>query len=946
MNVTHVVVENNKMRGVMLNDGDFSYPVCTEALLSKEIFLELVEKSGYKYYGNVSFSKPDGTPFSELPTIEFDELDERAKEDFDIPGTQMSSAELIPYTSKEIPVNGPKWRAPIQVLINTREELIKYAEEPVKPFDPEDITTYLPLNAFTNPKALFTPEEFIQSKTKKIISKLYAKENKTFPAFLKMMSVISDTPITNTYEFLDAYYSFGFIGLNSAIYSISNTHRNTYFSGATIKDVEYSFMDRRTNKYPELSREYSYTDSEETQYAKLSAIPDTKGVIMLKAAKPSYTDIKTFQLDGCIVERSMYKLRLTIKGAMSIIDIPNIKMPNLYNLPYEMYGFDKPEIKENIIRWTQAVALEQYVSSLTADKTNVSSYKACRCMSMSPTAAVYNILRTYRTTVLAGIDTQNAEETKTREYQAMSNGLKGWDEYFTTDINSVVFSDMYDIVDDIVGGVINVDNLAETTSSSCKNIGYNYYLFYNMMLKLHIPFEDIARTLLSVSPEDRDIHLKFQSPDLDIYVPFHIERKMVKQGAFNKDLYNYTARLAEKSYYWSIITKVYSEPTKDARHVAAKMLVWEHINAKKKTSFEYQVEGHIINELTSYYTSTEKHLYKDVATVIYKCAVGDYTEQGTKCSMSLKTLVTETVGARTTQKPIQITVTFDKNFVLNVANHLKVKFDGTATLSENSTTHSEPYIYFINCTVTPYWVVPKKTNIKPIYCEPISIAWGCGTDLNAATYAEAKKRGILAPDETTNSLYTALFKAPFEQRIERLLTVDSKESIITYCHNMCSKTNGELTHKNVPIHPYDILYPMYNPDAAADIPEENPKKRPYESAYEVTKAAVLARDKSGSIFDMLYTSVSTRSEEKVKRFNGYQLQELEMLSGDTLYSELSSTISGIPAVKFDNLSVIFPDGAVIPYEDLASVEGKYAVHAVTGNVILVKVNRAIYRITI
>lgn len=954
MIITNIITDKGTFRGVMLKDGDFSYPVCKEALLSKEIFLELVKNSSYKYYGNFSFSHPDGTPIAELPAIEYDSLDNSAKEEFDIPGTRMSDAELNSYKSKEIPPDAPKWREPIQVIINTREELIEYAKEPAKAFDPEDITTYLPLNAFTNPKALFTPEEFIQSANQKIISNLFDKEDKSLAAFAKMMSVISDKPITNTYEFLDAYYSFGFIGLNSGIYSISNTHRNTFFNNNPIKEVTYTFKNRMGNCYPELDRSFNFVDSEDNQYARLSALTDLQGLMLFKAEKPSFTEIKSYQLEGCTMERSMYKLRLSIKGAQLTLRIPSIVMPNYYNLPYEMYGFDSPEVKDNIVRWTQAIALEQHVSAITEDKTNVSSFKVCRYTSMSPSAAVYNILKEYKENVLPGIlKAENRTSVldgaaKSREERAMAMGLNGWDDYFTTDIESANNKDLYEVVDDIVSGSLNVGHLASAGSSKFKAIGSYFHLFYNMMLQLHIPFDNIARTLLNINHEDKVINLKFESPDLGVYVPLHLEKQMVKSGAFNKDLYSYNAKLAKESYYWSIITSVYSEPTEEARHVAAKMLVWDHHAAKRKTSFEGSVENYIISQLTDYYMPDEEHLYKDVANVIYKCAVGDYETEGDKCVIKLSTTATDKSSARGSQKPINIEIVLDKNLVSNITKNLKLRFEGTAILSENSTTHGVPYIYFINCMVSPYWVIPKKINVKPLYCEPISIAWACGNDLNVETYIKAKQLNILSSEEDVPSLYGSLFSAGSSVRMEKFLDEGTKRTIIDYCHDIVAKdkTTGNLTYGTVPVHPYDVTYPMYNVESSVPVNEKDTKKRPYSAVYEVTKAAVLARDKSGDIFDLLYTQPIAKGSNQVQEFKGYMLPELEMLTSNKLYEELTAPMTGIAASKLDNLGVTFQDGVTVPYENLPEYEGKYAVHAVTGNVILVKVNSRIYRVTI
>ena len=219
MKITNKIMDQGRMVGVMINDADYSLPMCNRALYLENYIAPLTE-DGYKYYSYSAdeIEMPGGSSIIDLPAIDLAEIDEVEW----LASIELANAEALTdseaskyYSYKQRSVIA--WKEPVTYMINTRSELIEYLLTTERSWS--GITYGLdnrPINAITNPEALFTVDELIEHPELKSFLNIIQKRHifRNYDAYLDTVKFLLDTgaltnPNPSMAEFISAYYAWG-----------------------------------------------------------------------------------------------------------------------------------------------------------------------------------------------------------------------------------------------------------------------------------------------------------------------------------------------------------------------------------------------------------------------------------------------------------------------------------------------------------------------------------------------------------------------------------------------------------------------------------------------------------------------------------------------------------------------------------------------------------------
>ena len=244
MKILGKVIKDGKHVGFSVDDSGLLVQYPNKAIFSELVFMGLID-SGYTFegYSIDEIRDPSGKYITELPEVEFNaDPDEWfSLNEIDVmPDAQCSKYYTVGVTAVE-------FRQAENVVINTREELLKYLDKCYVVFEKlgysEDLT---PLNNRVNKEALFDLEELYDSNNfevacnlrnklvkyiRSLIFKSYEEKEKLVDWLIKKGALTNDNPSEG--EFLKAYFSWGFPGIKSKCTRVNYKLADSYRVGAT-----------------------------------------------------------------------------------------------------------------------------------------------------------------------------------------------------------------------------------------------------------------------------------------------------------------------------------------------------------------------------------------------------------------------------------------------------------------------------------------------------------------------------------------------------------------------------------------------------------------------------------------------------------------------------------------------------------------------------------------
>lgn len=607
MELKKKVTQKGSIIGVQVEDGDISYYVVIEALKTAQM-IESLAQSGWGIVQLPADFRKNGLRIEDLPNIEYSAIPEAERYDFySFDGEILPDSELV----KHMPVKERQtipWRAPIYSIIKTRDQLLEFLKKKEwRRFDKINPQSYLPLNAFVNPEALFTPEEYASRDNKEYTRLIEERRRMSYPAFHELVELLCSMGMPRGYnciEFQRHYFSWGICGIRDERLSqqteeslsrlgqlrIGNDQEGFTVSkpvlitssGTTIPPMEPGWKMREGG--------IDYRNLEPDEVARVAIYQD------------SVDYIESITCSSMRAKINSHSIHLYIDSVGAVIKmsaaIPNYPF-SYRNLPSDLFNIYDATVLEELTNLSFAESLTtKFINSLI-ERSDASTLKALRAVGMTENAALNFIAArmakaTPTDTGEGGIDTEESGRMKVI-MAGITSYLSGNDDMaeFADDIragkldtisaDADYISEIADFCQDCKDGSINLDQTQIGASLDAQNNRSRVCELFFLALKYlgctrEQLFEQVSNA--NVSGEAEYINIFGEAGS---YVKVPAIRGSLKINGYEKDLDGYMIEAAREAMLWINVKTVYTESgaAGPLRHVAIEYQVINHCNRSR-----------------------------------------------------------------------------------------------------------------------------------------------------------------------------------------------------------------------------------------------------------------------------------------------------------------------------------------------------------------------------
>jgi len=945
--LTHKIVRDDETLGYKVNTGEKSYSISSSGLISKELFMLLIN-NGYSYFGRMEFEDSSKNNIEDLPEIPFDSLSDIERSEFFETKDVMTKDELEEHINKRSDEPAFSWKTPDKFLINTRQELLDFIKAPIK-FDHNDPRTYMPINAFTNPEALFSEVEFLDPANYSLMDRI---ANKRYYNLYSLFKMNEELPVAgfDPIDFIDAYFAWGIDGLKTKVISKSvveidkplYVRDNFPLEGFTNTGLAYVKNDLSLT--PELKPGWSVGIGDEG-IRKVSANLPTAGHGFLVSTKsPATIKCIKYMFKNFTVEITPDAMKFKMPKGEFIVKTIRFLMPSKQYLPSSLWNLKLDENKEEIMHRLKIESMAKHLAGALKCKTDATSIKVYKTLGLTTPRAVDTVLNVYRD-ILFNKDGSMREEYSKAIIEGNSDAFEE-DELSALSLQIGMIKDVYTYeeaapenleilhnlckkvengeinIDNVLNGIkadnsVRLDDIIKHLDAAVKILGLSYDEIYDI----------IERDADNVSG---DGIVTFTFEGNGVIDDFHIPRQNFTLTGFQKDLRSELSRLAWGAKHWLYINEIYTEPGQAcARHIAVRMFTWPHYLADRKESFVRSIEEQIIEQINPQLQQHGVDIGDDIIQLVARslCEFGllGKTQTSIKIREGAYIDVAVTPGIRQ-----QIRDTFER------------KFETTFNISNFMFKSGEPMLYCVNAIVTPYWVVPLGK--QPIVTYPLYLAWHFGKEENARKpYEEMKAKGYM-PSSSNNYSLKYLQSNFIEE--SRLMT-ESYEglSLSDYCYENFTEP-GNVKYK--PLHPMDKYYSMLSRAedeylSGDDFSNGLKHKMLYYSSFcnsDDSKKIIdiSSLDYSGELYDLLVGGRENIVENApIKLFSGFIDKDLLAMDDlDSFKKVFCADMGSIYLRAHENNRLLFTDGTVVNYFEVPMVEkNQYAVRQINDRLYLI-----------
>jgi len=946
MNIlTRRVVRDNETLGYEVTmDSTISY-ISTGGLLSKELFTSLME-NGYTYFGRMEFEDSSKTNINYLPAMEYDTLSDRQAADFFDVADVMSEMELKEFTKKR---QAPgevsfEWRKPEQYLINTREELLSFIKT-LNSFNASDPKTYMPLNSFTHPDALFSEEEFNDPAN---FWAMDAIANRRYFNLHALFMMTENLPIDGFGEinFIDAYFAWGIDGLRSTLFSKTiadiekplyindNFPEKYYLSGVT-------YVKKDMSMWPTMPPGWTTVCKEEIIYKRASELSNFNHGLLVITKAPTTSKCIRYELETMTVELTPDAMKIITKAGDILLKTLRFLTPSNQFLPSKFWNLKNDENKDEILHILKIESLSKYLLGVMQCKSDVTSMKVYQTIGVTKPRAVDIVINIYREILFT------KDGSLREEYRKFMYDDGGFDdeELQALTMQIGLIKNIYSFDDGIPENMEGLSNL-------CKKVEMGEININNVLSGIKadnsMRFEDIichldaAVKVLGLSYEEvfgiieRDAQVV--SGEGSVTVTFEgkgvvnelvLHRQNFAATGFQRDLRETRNLLAKDAKHWLYVREIYSEPGQVcARHIAVRLYSWPHHEASRKASFVAAVETYIEKQILTQLNRLGVDIGDDIYKIIARCVCEFGILGRTKATFTVTDDTSITVTMKEEQCK-QIHQTFERKYetTFNISNYL---FKGT-----------QPIFHCVNAIITPYWVVPLGNQLLPV-C-PLYYAWHYGKENETAKdYADLKTAGIIPNDSNYYSFKHLINN--FSEDTQLFNSTEPGYSLIEYCMEHFST---DANKKEKPLHPMDKCYPSisYAEDEFIlrdDFSNGLIHKKLYYVSLGVTNKEqnavdVCELDYTGNLID-LYMGGKERYLESsaVSIFKGFLDDELLAFTDlDEFKAVYCAEMGSVYVKSFEQNMVFFTDGTASTSFDIPATDNsRYAVRKINDRLYL------------
>jgi len=539
VDIKRLLTRGGQVFAAEIIDGTEQYPVLLESLGNNVILPALIAE-GWKLTALPLSLQKNGIALEDFPKMEFSPTVLEEQDMYDLLGTPLSMEERRAYLSDDV----QKMELPQgNYTIQTREEFLQYLRKTADLAIPED---YLPINYFTHPSALFSLEEFQDP------------ANKEYVALLEQRRCLSEAQFNNLREwalahglksdftpqdFVSFYFQWGVCGLNVPVLQKRTEERYV------MKDMENEdpFGMRALGRVPTTCTPYLYDFGLVDRFQRLYRKPGTENYQIMEPKEAArLTQILQDNEVGVV------RVRLQVGEQAEVWETTDTKIE--FNSRYLMIGntfYTSLRVQGRYgaiasTYWNKSMSEElnneMFLHAIAHEfverrrvKANVSSYKALCDSGCSPLAALIYMKDTLGLGEPDPLETEERTIVTTKDIQ----------DYL---LGNEIADDVQDIIEDMMNGVLNIDNIAEGIKADAyQNTDKLYSMLYCANHILGIPAKDIYAEVTRfdgtkpLSFTDGTVTLKIPSAPID----------GAAQG-YKADLYKYRKAQAKQAtnYLW------------------------------------------------------------------------------------------------------------------------------------------------------------------------------------------------------------------------------------------------------------------------------------------------------------------------------------------------------------------------------------------------------------
>lgn len=948
MNIlTHKIVRNGEILGYKVNDGETAYSISSSGLISKELFMLLID-NGYNYLGNMEFEDSSKNNIADLPEVSFDSLEEFERADFFETKDIMPKEELEKHIKNSSAEHQLGWRTPDTFLINTRQELLDFIKTPMK-FDSGDPKTYMPINAFTNPEALFSETEFLDPNNYSLMDRI---ANRRYFNLYSLFKMNEELPIEgfDPIDFIDAYFAWGIDGLKTTLISKSiveidkplYVRDNFPLEGFTNTGLAYVKSDLSLT--PELKPGWSVGIGNEGMRKVSETLPTGNHGYLVSTKSPTTIKCIQYKFRNFTVEVTPDTMKFKMPKSEFLVKTIRFLMPSKQYLPSSLWNLRLDENKDEIMHRLKIESMAKYLAGALKCKTDATSVKVYKTLGLTTPRAVDTVLNIYRDILFnkdgsirdeysQAIIEGNSDVFDEDEIAALSLQIGMVKDIYTYEETVPEnLETLYNLCKKVENGEINIDNvlsgikadnsvrlddIIKHLDAAVKILGLSYDEIYDI----------IERDADNVSG---DGIVTFTFEGKGIIDDFHIPRQNFTLTGFQKDLRSELSRLAWGAKHWLYVREIYTEPGQVcARHMAVRMFTWPHYLADRKDSFVQSIEEHIAEQINPQLQQHGVDIGDDIIQLVARslCEFGLLGKTHTSIKIREDMYINVAVNPQTRQ---------------NIQDTFERKYETTFNISNFMFKSGEPMFYCVNAIVTPYWVVPLGK--QPIVTYPLFLAWHFGKEKEAnESYKKLKAQGFM-PSSSNNYSLKYLQSNPGE---ESRLIAESYEglSLSDYCNDNFTNP-GDVKYK--PLHSMDKYYPMLSRSedeylSGDDFSKGLKHKMLYYSSFCSSDDSkkiidISSLDYSGELYDLLVGNRENIMEDApVKLFSGFIDKDLLSIDDlDTFKTVFSADMGNIYLRAHENSRLLFTDGTAVNYFEVPMVDkSQYAIRQINDKLYLV-----------
>jgi hypothetical protein len=730
MEITSRVIKQGEVIGVRLNDAGLSYPVVLQALSSKEVFFPLKD-SGWRLVGLPFVFSKQGTRMSELPAEDFESLPRNERADFysfnreDLLTEEEMAAEL-PDDKEYMP-----WRAPLYVLIHTRQQLLDFLGSYEKlQFASSIPESYCPLNSFCAPEALFTPEEYFDPRNMQYVSVIEKRRDMAFEVYQEVVSLFLSLGMPNSFTALDFqkfYFSWGLCGVNSGLISEKDGVNSSYIFGQQFSS-DYSGYD-----YPRITKDI-FLDSEGNAIPPLEAgwkLPETRPdlkligeneIVRVTAFKEVGDKIYTMTCDGFRATFSDYRMRYDnlVTGRTRWLSPAQVRYPLSYDvLPVTHYNINSDSSRQAIKNQLIVRALSQELVKSLQVNSDSSSLKALMASGFTERAALYYIAsRMSKLTVTSGNEDGGSIDNEavirlTTIRDNLADYLSGAEDIdmemrVSTDIfddgAQASIADVEDFVNDARVGNVNIDAILDGQNSDASAAKDTYKVVFSALLNNNLitPMNLINQVKNFSLGEDENAGFMDIVTDTGSFVRVPVSKGDLQILSFAYDLRNYRTQMADEAMAWIYVARVYRETTTNGnpRHVGVKLYRFDHANVGRNSLSLQNTD--IIFALNDLIMDLIQNLQNAVLRRKAEYNINQFIAYAIFEAYSKQTL--------SVKMPSQLDgqiLYLSAELLKKINSRMYVKYDSTFAISDTMSIGDNLQYFCSNATIMPDFVLPN-----------------------------------------------------------------------------------------------------------------------------------------------------------------------------------------------------------------------------------------------